>query len=145
MWIEKLSALAPLGALAVFAWGVYQFYRSNELSFRKPYWEKQLQLYEQATSAAALLASSEDEAAWQAALQDFWRLYLGPLCLVEDRAVEQAMVEMGALLGEASFATAEREALQNAALTLAVACRESVRRDWRMPLQELSIKRSQTP
>ena len=90
--MNNLTYLPQLIALAAFVFGIYQYYRSNELTYRRPYWEKQLALYLEATSTAATLASTDDESAWNDARNNFWRLYLGPLCMVENAAVESAMV-----------------------------------------------------
>lgn len=61
MSLSDIALLAPFGTVAVFAWGVYQFNRSSELSFRKPYWENQLGHCILATSAAATLATAIEE------------------------------------------------------------------------------------
>ena len=89
------------------------------------------------------LVQSEKMEEWNTAVSAFWRLYYGPLCLVEDRGVESAMVEFGLVLKRASFETRERhrKALENGALNLAEACRASIRSDWRIPLETLSGKK----
>lgn len=135
--LTAFKGMAPFGAVVVFAWGVYQFYRSIELGFRKPYWEKLLALYEEACSSAALLASTNDEAEWNLARNTFWKLYYGPLCLVEDLGVEEAMVQFGNSLENTAFAERDIKKLSDLALSLAYACRDSIRSDWRVPLKKL--------
>lgn len=139
-FLTNLSSLAPIGAVIVFAWGVFQFLRTTELSFRKPYWEKQISLYMEASSAAATLASTDDEEEWDKARNTFWRLYLGPLCLVEDRAVEAAMIDFGMALDETTVDFSNRASLADLSLQLAIACRNSIRNDWRVPLEDLRVK-----
>ena len=138
--LDMLKDLAPLGAVILFGWGVYQYYRSNELGFRKPFWEKLLTIYIEATTCAANLARTEDSDEWRKARDAFWKLYYGPLCLVEDQAVESAMVEIGLLLESASFEdrVKNRKGLETAALNLAYACRNSIRTDWKIPMETLS-------
>lgn len=136
--LANLKDLAPIGAVIVFAWGVYQFYRSIELSFRKPYWEKLLALYIDACSNAAMLARTDVEAEWYAARNSFWKLYYGPLCLVEDQKVEQAMINFNDALGESSFSSKNTKLLSDLSLELAFACRNSIGTDWRVPLEELT-------
>lgn len=139
--LATLKDLVPVGAVVVFAWGVYQFYRSTELSFRKPYWEKLLTLYVDACSAAATLARTDDEDEWKAARNNFWKLYFGPLCLVEDIQVEGAMLSFGTALDASSFANRDWELLERLCLKLAYACRDSLRSDWRVPLEQLTGQR----
>lgn len=139
--LPALKDLVPLGAVVVFAWGVYQFNRSTELSFRKPYWEKLLSLYIDACSAAATLVRTDDETEWKATRNNFWRLYFGPLCLVEDVKVEAAMYNFGTALSHSSFADRDLELLEPLCLKLAYACRDSLRADWRVPLEQLTGQR----
>ncbi len=139
-FLANISTLAPIGAVIVFGWGVFQFHRANELAFRRPYWEKQIALYLEATSTAATLASTDDEHEWDQARNTFWRLYHGPLCLVEDRAVESAMIDFGMALDEAQVNFDNRAGFSNLSLQLAIACRNSIRSDWRVPLEDLRVK-----
>jgi hypothetical protein len=44
------------------------------------------------------LASETNEDEWEKARTTFWRLYWGPLCIVEDKDVERRMVELGELV-----------------------------------------------
>ena len=136
--LEWLKSLAPIGAVAVFAWGVYQFYRSTELGFRKPYWEKLLSLYVDACSSAATLARTDSPQEWAQARNMFWKMYYGPLCLVEDQRVEEAMVNFGQTLEPLKFESPERQELEGLSLRLAYACRDSIRADWRVPLEVLT-------
>jgi hypothetical protein len=138
--VNNLTYLPQLIALAAFVFGIYQYYRSNELTYRKPYWEKQLALYLEATSTAATLASTDDEAAWNDARNNFWRLYLGPLCMVENAAVESAMVEFGIALDDAAIDFESRAKLADLSLNLAMACRKSIRTDWKVQMEDLQRK-----
>lgn len=136
-WLKIILDLAPLGGIIVFVIGLYKYHRSNEISFRKPFWERQFALYEEAASAAATLATTDDEAQWHAARNAFWRLYYGPLCLVEDNAVLNAMWVFGDSLKRLGNDPADRFVLEKLAYRLAEACRDSIRTDWQVPLDEL--------
>lgn len=139
-WINYLKEFAPIAAIIVFGWGVYQYYRSNELTFRRPYWEKLLTLYIEATSNASILATSNNKEDWEKAKNNFWKVYFGPLCLVENTDVEAEMVKIGKILKTASFDSIDkyRDQLQTASLNLAYACRNSIRTDWQIPMETLS-------
>jgi len=60
--------------------------------------QTQLTLYLQAASAAATIARSTDDAEKKKAMNDFWRLYQGPLIIVESKEVSDAMVKFGSCL-----------------------------------------------
>ncbi|MEN3974164.1 hypothetical protein [Emcibacter sp. SYSU 3D8] len=125
--------LAILGAVATFAWGVFQFTtvqhqqaETRRIEARKPFLDKQLVLYTEATKNAATLATSDDEAELARAAQAFWSLYWGELALVEDRGVEAAMVGFGRGLQ----AGADKGEIRQLSLKLAHACRESLAESW---------------
>jgi hypothetical protein len=168
-WADKVEKYIPvitaLIAVAGFWFGVYQFYRqertaadkfkteltselrraneTKELELRKPFWEKQLQLYFSASEAAATIATSKKKEARAAAEAQFWMLYWGPLAIVEDAGmtesgdavVEQAMVNFGNCLSEAEKCNASE--LNQRSLLLAHKCRESVGKSWKVKLADL--------
>src|ERR1051325_3291366 len=58
------------------AWGVLQYRSSAARDFIRPVREAQLKLYQEATSAAATLATAEpDSKEWDDARKNFFRLY----------------------------------------------------------------------
>lgn len=123
------AAVVVLGAVA----GVWKYFDTAERTFRQPYWERQVSLYFEATSAAAVLASSEDEEKLEDARATFWRLYWGPLALVEDVSVARAMKRFGDCLSQGCT----RQRIQHLSLDLAHACRYSLGESWDLELEEL--------
>lgn len=98
---------------------------------RKPFLEKQLALYFEATRAAAQLSTLPRGAAWDTARQRFWELYWGELGLVENGAVLKAMVDFGkALTTHEQQARSDRTELTQLSLALARACRHSLQAEW---------------
>jgi hypothetical protein len=142
--LALVKELTPIGAVIVFAWGVFQFYRSTELSFRRPYWERLLALYIDACNSASVIGTTTSETEWDAARANFWKLYYGPLCLVEDQNVEEAMVVFGTALESMSFESRNPKVLTSLSLELAYACRNSIRSDWRVPLEVLMGQKSRS-
>src|SRR5262245_28507331 len=69
--------------------------RVRELELQNPFWQKRLQLYFDAAEAAGIIASQPAGPERAKAEAAFWRLYLGPLAVVEDDNVESAMVQLG--------------------------------------------------
>jgi hypothetical protein len=105
--------------------------KSAEVEARKPFSERQLQIYFQAVEAASLLATlPKTHQAYGAVSSDFWKLYWGPLALVEDQLVANAMFNFGA----AAKGDAPPDVLQEYALKLAHACRDSLAESWKVSL-----------
>jgi predicted negative regulator of RcsB-dependent stress response len=138
---SSLKLLSILGAVIAFAWGAYQYIEnekkqasSRRVEATKPFLERQLKLYTEATQAAATIATSSDASERAGSTKRFWSLYWGELALVEDRNVEAAMVAFGQALEKGQPA----EELQQLSLRLAHACRDSLAmswgvRDWQNP------------
>jgi hypothetical protein len=109
---------------------------------QRPFLERQLQHYFEASESASKVANLPDGATRAEAVQKFWQLYWGPLAVVEDPEVERAMVNFGgALLADGS----DRAALQHGSLELAHACRGSLEKQWGAKLGELENLRENRP
>lgn len=137
-WVKLFSIV---GAVVAFAWGVFQYVQneqrqveSRRIEATKPFLERQLKLYTEATQAAATIATSDNPAERTAALKRFWSLYWGELALVEDAKVEAAMVQLGRALEQ----KAPGDQIKRLSLTLAHACRDSLGKSW-------GVKEWQTP
>ncbi len=130
LWLKAVTAAVVVVGAGL---GLWKYLDSAERSFRQPYWERQVSLYFEATSAASLLASSENDEDLSEAEASFWRLNWGPLALVEDRSVEKAMVSFGNCLKR----ECPRQELQQLSLTLAHACRRSLGDSWNLKLESL--------
>ena len=129
-WIRLLTLV---GAVVAFGWGVFQFISSQHaqaetrrVEATRPYLDRQLTLYTEATQAAATLATSQQEDELVAARKRFWSLYWGELALVEDKRVEAAMVLFGRKLEQGATGME----LRPLSLQLARACRDSLAESW---------------
>ena len=67
---------------------------------QQPFLEQQMELYFEAADTAAKIATSRDESHREKLLQRFWELYWGPLAVVEDQPVVDAMVAFGDALND---------------------------------------------
>src|SRR5262245_46171795 len=110
---EWLKFLGLIGAIASFSWGVYQWRAkstqelaqakvevnrlaaSRKVEATKPFLERQLKLYTEASQVAAAIATTGDNSERSKAAKRFWELYWGELALVENQDVEAAMVALG--------------------------------------------------
>ena len=160
------TLFAGVTALALVAGGIYtlvQYFNTREadqrnftlqlnlaqlqasnakMEAKKPFFAKQLELCEQASSAAAILVSpkNRDTAERKKANGEFWRLYWGPLAIVEDRAVETAMVRFGHCLeGECAD-----QSIENLSLDLAHRCRDLISESWKLDLPTLRYSLKKT-
>jgi hypothetical protein len=94
-WLTLLTVGATLLTILV---GIWQFSAQQTQANRQPFLQKQLEVCFQATETAGHLASETDPKEWEKARITFWTLYWGTLSIVEDRAVERAMVKLGRLI-----------------------------------------------
>ena len=130
-----IGALAVAGA----AWGSWAGQRqANRLSFLN----KQLELSLQASETSARLATETDREKWQEAQSTFWRLYWGPLALVDDPAVEAAMVQVANLVPApgAEVPRLPMTVLQRPSYQLASATRGLLLRSWNVDLPALPAR-----
>jgi hypothetical protein len=141
---EWFKLLGVVGVIASFLWGVWVWKdkSNNELAQQrleaqrladsrrieatKPFLERQLKLYTEASQVAALIATSDEKREIQKATTRFWQLYWGELALVENKEVESAMVAMGRAITNG----ANRNETRQASLSLAHACRQSLDKSW---------------
>jgi hypothetical protein len=118
---------------------------AREREFRRPYWEKQLELYFAASAAAATIATAQNKDSVAAAKDEFWKLYCGPLAVVEDAGlkpsteadVEPAMVRFGAALAQKPD---DNEELRRLSLKLSHSVRSSIGKSWDVKLADLKGK-----
>ncbi len=129
-WIKVLT---PLVALGTFIWGIAQFFinqrsqiETRRIEATKPFLDRQLILYTEATKSTATIATSSLDEEITLAKKRFWSLYWGELALVEDKNVETAMV----MFGQALKSKGSQQELQNLSLNLAHACRNSLADSW---------------
>ena len=125
--------LTMLIVVATFAWGVYQFNATQKqqsetrrIEATKPFLERQLTLYTEATKTASTIATTTDAKVKAEAVSKFWAMYWGELALVEDAFVEGAMVKFG----QALRSNASDDEIKQKALDLAHVCRNSLARSW---------------
>ncbi len=140
-----LKMLSPLLAVVAFFWGIYTYQdtaqqqlaaqkadalrtaETRRIEATRPYLDKQLQLYTEATKVTATIATSADSQEVVKATKRFRELYWGELGLVERTDVASAMVSFR----EALDAKKGQGALAPLALALAHACRDELAASWK--------------
>src|SRR5215203_5472586 len=103
---------------------------ATALSAKQAFNNKHLDLCAEAAIAAGTVATTRDAGKRREAEDDFWRLYWGPLGIVEDSEVANAMVAFGQCLE----GTCRDRPVKQLALGLAHACRVEVSRDFQIQL-----------
>jgi len=134
-WLVGLSIV--VGIVTIWS-GIYQYKTTSARNAMSPFLESQLKTYQEIMSIVGEMASTNDEAIFQAKSQEFWSYYYGPLALVEDYAVESAMVSIGDLIKKQNFTDSNfRSEMSKTSLALASACRRSVSKGWQINLAPL--------
>ena len=123
----------PLLAIATLLWGIYTYgetvkrtAETRRIEASKPFLDKQLALYSEATLNAAILATSSDAASLAKAKLRFQELYWGELAMVERGNVEGSMIAFKNALDAGKPQTE----LTKLALKLAYACRDELVVSW---------------
>ena len=140
--------------MAAFVFGVVQYVdqhqrelatRENELArqaaardqeFMKPLWERELATYFLASETVATIARSADVAKRRSAEEQFWRLYEGPLVILETKALAGAMVSFGKCLDGTERCPEEQ--LRSRGLAVSSAIQEAIQEHADLRLSEFS-------
>ncbi len=146
LWDIILKIAGALAVTVGIIIGLWQYEATTERQFKEKFWEQQLNLYLEASKAAATLATipkiEEDpikKLERDKAQTRFWQLYYGELALIEDKDVEQAMIEFGNCLRQYEIDNCDPHELRGKSLKLASMCRQSIGKSWRLRLDRLQI------
>jgi hypothetical protein len=153
--VQRLSPLiGSLLAIAAFMFGVVQYVdqqeralatREDELrrqvaardqDFMRPLWERELATYFMASETVATIASAADPDTRRTAEEQFWRLYRGPLVILETKALSGAMVAFGRCLDGSE--TCSRTQLHERALAVSSAIQLAIQEHAELRLSEFS-------
>ncbi len=139
-----LKMISPLLAVGVFFWGIYTYRdtanktaereaaeaqrmaETRRIEATRPYLDKQLELYTEATRVTATIATSPDAEEVRQASKRFRELYWGELGLVERGSVAGAMIAFRQALDAGSA----QPVLKPLALKIAHACRDELALSW---------------
>jgi hypothetical protein len=104
--------------------------------FMKPLLDKQLSLYFEASATAATIVKTTDEAERKKAINNFWRLYYGPLVMVESQGVSGAMKSFGFCLDGTE--QCDENDLQERALALATSLQKALLNSWNLKPEDFT-------
>jgi hypothetical protein len=94
---------------------------------QKPLLEKRLEFYVAVTSTTAIIATSKNETEVAKAKEEFWKLYSGPLILVQDDSVEYSVRHFGDCLQDSMKC---QSSVLELSRRVARTCNWSLYRDW---------------
>jgi hypothetical protein len=149
IWIEigklLVSAVTALATVTIAIWAsnldTKQFRSEMSRSVEGPFYESQLELSIKAADIAARLASEDDPERWKDARVDFWTFYWGPLAVVENQEVIDAMVSFGKEVDiREPVPTLPATNLRTLAIRLARAVRRQTEASWQVRLPEVQIQ-----
>jgi hypothetical protein len=137
--IESAPSYAAIGgvivgfATALLALASYYSQSNKDIATRileakKPFFEKQMAFYVDATETASKIAVSNSPDPDN--INHFWQIYWGRLASVEDKDVDRAMV----VFGEQIDAKAPAKCLKNTSLLLAHCIKQSWEATWEVKL-----------
>jgi hypothetical protein len=150
-WTAVFGGITAVGLVAAGVYTLFQYIDSKEkdresrdkdrtalqlqiattsFAAKQAFNSKHLELCAQATGDAGTIGTSKDKGQLRLARDDFWRLYWGPLGIVEESQVARAMVDFGACL-DGKRCDGQ---LTSLALNLAHACRAEVSNDFQLDL-----------
>jgi hypothetical protein len=117
---------------------------------RKPFLQRQQELYFEAATQAAKLATLNGGPEREGARKRFYQLFWGEMSVVEDRAVEEEMVKFKQALEayeaeKSENQQASRSELEQRSLRLAWSCRDSLARGWGYDRGPGNLKAAPTP
>jgi hypothetical protein len=145
-WVTQIAPLfTGVVTLAAVLVGFWQFYAQQRQMNQRPFFQRQLELCFQASQTVSRVATEVDPIKWEQARIAFWRLYWGPLSIVENQAVEAVMVELGRIVPIHPVSSElPMESLQRLSLELAHQVRALVAGSWDVTLRGLQ-PRPQAP
>lgn len=145
-YTSLFSALTIASLIAGGAYSILQYFdtRSREnqtyalqvataqLEAQKPFSAKLVDLCSEASTAAATLATTDDAKKQREAADNFWRLWDGPLAIVEGQSVASAMIDFGNCL------KAKCGNLPALSIELSHSCRQEISDHFDLHLSELT-------
>jgi Tfp pilus assembly protein PilO len=162
-WSSRIQQFIPvitaLIAVSGFLWGIYtynkqenarqqaeerQAIRDQELrekEYKKRFWEEQLDAYTKITQSSARLATLPAGDEREKEYQHFRELYHGNLIMFTDTQVIDAVQEFLQKYLTYRSEPAIQGEVDTLARKLAIACRESLRRTWDVPLEKIEFTR----
>jgi hypothetical protein len=147
--LELKDLIGPGVAVVAVIVGLLQYRSNSQSEFTKPLREAQLKLYQEASSAAAQIATLQPETpGWTTAKQNFLTLYYGPMAILEQidsvaeqddktLSVEDAMYLFKSCMDDEQQCNILGSNLKDLSLALAHTRREELGREWGYELQQL--------
>jgi hypothetical protein len=133
--IELATKIAVvLGTAIAFIVGFWEYRDTKKKEFYAEFWNKRLAIYAQASEAAAKISVADSLGDTTESRRTFWTLFYGPMSIVEDSQVKEAMQAFGTeLRAVEKDAKSMPSQLQQPSYRLSIALRNSLAQTWNRP------------
>jgi hypothetical protein len=134
LWLKTATLLG--GIFAAF-WAYRTYNDTKKKEYYAVYWNKKLELFLAASQAASTMATTTSLVIFKSARENYWKLYYGPLSLVEGKDVKRAMQVFAKKVPNFDPSALPLSSLQTPAYQLTIAMRNELGESWTKPFSEL--------
>jgi hypothetical protein len=135
------ALIALLGVLVAQLVATYWNYKKSDQDRKQPFLNVQLNVCVKVADNVGIIVGSSDDEKRKLAIDEFWRLYWGELSLVEDRNVEEKMVNFAEVIQKLEKNDVDLLHLRKYALELSDALRALILASWNVKLPILEHRR----
>jgi len=134
-----LKSLTLLSFVVAAIWGYFTYKDTKEKEFYSVFWNKKLELFLEASSAASTMATTSSLEDFYANRSKYLELFWGRLSLVEGLAVKTAMEQFSASVPSGAIQSSELPliSMRDPAYALTIALKEELGLAWKEPFGEL--------
>ncbi len=119
----------PVGAIVAFLVGIYHYRDTRSEDFRKAYWDKRYNVYEELSTISSRIANATDSVDMDSLKRHFWILYSGKSIMVEDLHVMNSLKSFASSLAPTAYPDS-LHVLRKKSHIIAHACRISLKETW---------------
>lgn len=147
IWDVGLGIVAPVLTVAGILVGVWSFIEGDKnktrleykllaqqsaINFQRELWKEQLNTYKEISKLAGQIAAHDGNAnQFKKLVSQFRTLYWGLMILIEDKLVEEKLIEFNTEIRDFLAGRSNENRLKGRAKKLVEACRESSERQWK--------------
>lgn len=138
-----LKVVASFGAIIVAVFGFYQYKVNLEKEYKKPFWEAQFKVCNEASLISSKIALESESEIRQETIDELFTMYYGQANFVLDAKAFDALGDIGSYAvrckkGILKLNECIRPIFNGKSFGVAQACRNLITVSWNMPLEQLS-------
>jgi hypothetical protein len=97
-WDIALKAVTAAALVGGGIWALYEHFDTEKQKVNATFWNKRMELYLQTSEVAAYIASANSPEQAKNEFNAFWKLYYGPMSVIEDGPVKNEMQRFAGLV-----------------------------------------------